>query len=86
MALRSSLATDRGAGMLQRDPGAALLVETWLTNTGHIHGASSLDKKSVQYDRTHQSLTGAVDLYWHRSSFKQEDNYRRCFKLQQNAQ
>lgn len=48
-------AIDRGAGMLQRDPGAALLVETWLTNTGHTHGASSLDRKSVQYDRTHQS-------------------------------
>lgn len=41
--------------MLRRDPGAALLEETWLTKTGHIHGASSLDVKSVQYDRTHQS-------------------------------
>ena len=48
-------AADRGPGMLQRDPGAALLVETWLTNTGHTHGASSLDRKSVQCDRTHQS-------------------------------
>lgn len=48
-------AIDRGAGMLQRDHGAALLVETWLTKTGHIHGGSSLDMKSVQYDKTHQS-------------------------------
>lgn len=77
MALRSSVAIDRGAGMLQRDPGAALLVETLLTNTGHIHGASSLDIKLVQYDKTHQSSTGAVDLYWHLSSFIHEDNYRK---------
>lgn len=79
MALRSSVATDRGTGMLQRDPGAALLVETLLTKTGHIRGASSLDMKSVQYDRTHQSSTGAVDLYWHLSSFMPEDNYRKVF-------
>lgn len=65
--------------MLQRDPGAALLVETWFTNNGHTHGASSLDMKSVQYDRTHQSLTYEVDLYWQLSSFKPEDVYKKVF-------
>lgn len=55
MALRSSVAIDREAGMLQRDPGAALLVETWLPMSGRIHGASSLDMKSVQCDNSHQS-------------------------------
>lgn len=63
--------------MLQRDPGAVLLVETWLTKTGHIHGASSLDTKSVQDDRTHQSWTGEVDLYWQLSSFKLQDAYKK---------
>lgn len=66
--------------MLQRDPGAALLVETWLTKTGHIHGASSLDMKSVQYDRTHQSQTYELDLHWQLPNFKLEDVYKKVFE------
>lgn len=63
--------------MLHRDPGAALLVETWLTKTGHIHGACSLDSKSVQFDRTHQSWTYEADLFWQFFSFKPKDVYKK---------
>ena len=69
--------------MLQRDPGAALLLETWLTKTGHIHGASSLDIKSVRYDRTHQSWTGEVDLA--ALQLQTKHVYKKTLKLQQNA-
>lgn len=41
--------------MLERDLGDALLLKTLLSMTGHIHGASSSDLKSVQYHNTHQS-------------------------------
>ncbi len=63
--------------MLQRDPGATLLVEACLTKTGHIRGASSLDLKSVQSDRTHQSQAYEADLFWQLVSFKAEDVYKK---------
>lgn len=67
--------------MLQRDPGAALLLETWLTKTRHIHGVSSLDVKSVQRDKTHQSQTYKVDLFLAaHTSFKPEDVYKKVFE------
>ena len=36
--------------------------------------------KSVQFDKTHQSLTGEADLYWQLPSFKPWDVYKKVFE------